>query len=537
MWLVALAACYGEPKSEQVEVERPALEILLTEIRLGPVLLVEGKLARAAELEGLLTAALELGLSDIPGVVPRIPGDGAPLAFRGERAPAARQVDGRATMRAGLEGAFSLELELCVAGGQCTITTAEGTADHPWPAVAAVLIGAANGLEVAVPPATQAAWAVPGSGDAYSEMITGRSAAAYYGLIPPSLTPGDRKRDPVVRAVFLDPEQPLAQWMRARWEVASTIDGGKAGGALVKAQLIRPTSPLLAADQATLMGLTGHAVEALMAWETLVAELPEDPRWWLPLARARLAAGRPVEAQEALEALPSSYAWDPAVAELRVTVAEAVGGATGLDPLLARWQAVDSRNPEPVRRRIDARVRAGAYDDAQALVSILRDRAPSPATEALDVALLVATGRYEQAAERAPSDLAVRIRARAHLEATPSEVPPELPPTDPLFSIVEATAALAGNQPSIALAAAERAVRAAPSYALAGVLQARALEANGRATEAAAAWTRTWELDPAAPGGPVEPRRVASTFRYVEAGLHPVDAAALAPIGPAGPQL
>ncbi len=538
MWIVWLAACMGAPEPEAAAVGvAGAAPVELTEVRLPMAVLVGGKITREPEFRGLITAALELGLADIPGVMALVPGDGTPMAYRGGRPPPSRQVDAVVSVRGLSEGAFSLELELCVAGGECSSTTAEATTEAPWPAVGAVLAGAALGLGVEVPEPTLAAWNQPGSKDSYSEMMTGRAAASFYGILPPSLSPGDRRLDPVVRAVFLDPGQPLAQWMRARWEVASAPDGGKAGEALAKAQMQRPTSPLLAADQAAMLSLTGHPAEALSAWETLVASAPDDPRWWLPLARARLAAGRAEEAHAALEALPVSYAWDPAVAALRVAAAEAVGKAEILDPLLARWQAVDSANPEPVRRRIEARVRAAAYAEAQQLIGVLRDRVPGPATDALEVALLVALGRFDDAAALAPPELAVRIRARARLELIAGEVPADLPASDPLYSLVVAGVALHRNEPAAALAAAERTVAASPRLAAAQVLRARALEASGRGSEAADAWVRAWDLDPAAQGGPVESGRIASTFQYVEAGEHPADALPFTVPGPAGPEL
>jgi tetratricopeptide (TPR) repeat protein len=538
MLLAALLACSDAVAPEAAEeAEGPPPEVVLTEVRFPVVTVSEGKVAHAPELRGVLTAALELGLADLPGVVPVVAGDGAPLAFRADRAPAARQADARASLRAVGADRFVLAFELCVAGGECVSAEKEAGVEAPWPAVAEALSGAAAGLGVTVPEAVRLAWAAPGSKDAYSELMTGRAAAMYYGLLPPSLAPGDRKADPVARAVFLDPGQPIAQWIRARWEAASTVDGGKASEALAKAQLVRPLSPVFAADQAALLGLTGHPTEALLAWETLVASAPDDPRWWLPLARARLAGGRLVEARETLEGLPAAYAWDPEVAALRVAVAEGLGASGELDPLLARWQAVAASNPEPVRRRIDARVRSGAYADAQALVGVLRDRDPGPATEALDVALLVATGRYDDAAAHAPEELAARIRARASLELNPAVVPEALAVEDPLRPEVEAGAALYAREAGLAQTAAERAIAASPLAAEAHQLRARALEAAGRADEAVAAWTRAWDLDPAAPGGPVQGGRIASTFRYVEAGDRTGEGTAGSPIGPAGPEL
>ncbi len=509
--------------------------IVLTDVRLSPLQVAQG-FARDAEFRGLITVAIELGLADISGVVPLVGGDGLPVAFLGERAPAARHVDARLSAR-GTPEAIELELELCVAGGECASTVATATSKSPWTAVAALLEGAAAALDVPVDESTRAAWGRPGSNDDYAELITGRAAAQFYGILPPSLTPGDRKADPVLRALVLDPQQPLAQWVHARWEVATTVDGGKAAVALSRAQLVRPTSPLLAADQAALLSMTGHIGEALLAWETLAGAAPGDPRWILPLARARLAAGQGQAAVAALAALPTEFTWDPAVAALRVVATEAAGDAEALDPLLARWQAVASQNPAPVRRRIDLRVKTGEYQDAETLIGALRERDPGPPTDALEVALLLTLGRYEDAAALAPVAVASRIRARARLETTPGEVPEMLALDDVRRPAVEAEAALWLKDGAAALAAADRAVAGAPDRAEPQALRARALEALGRVSESSAAWVRAWDLDPGQAGGPVEVRRIASTFRYVEAGEAVEEGAEDGILGPKGPEI
>ncbi|MBM4393875.1 MAG: hypothetical protein FJ090_22335, partial [Deltaproteobacteria bacterium] len=350
---MGLMGCAAETPNEAAPGKSEKEPVVATEVRL-PVLTVARSFPRDAEFRGLVTLAVELGLADMPGVVPVIPGDSASATFLLSRPIPRRQVDARLLAR-GDEKALELELELCVPGGSCASTLASCTREAPWAAIGKLLDGAAATLGAEVSETTRAAWAVPGSKDAYAEMMTGRAAAQLYGLLPPSLSPGDRKDDPVTRAVFLDPGQPLAQWTRARWEMATTVDGGKASEALAKAQLIRPTSPLLLADQASLAGLTARAAESVLAWESLAA-LGDDPRWIEPLARAYLAVDRPREALAALDRLPAEARWDARVAELRVAATEATG-ATELDPLLARWQDVAATNPEPVRRRVAARVR------------------------------------------------------------------------------------------------------------------------------------------------------------------------------------
>lgn len=511
-----------------------AAPVLTTEVRFAPLALAQS-FARDAEFRGLVTAAVELGLSDIPGVVPVLAGtDARPPTFLLSRPVPRRLVDARLA-GTGTPEALELELELCVPGGACTSTLATCTREAPWAALGSLLQGAAQALGTTVSAATVAAWSAPGSRDPYAELVTGRAAAQLYGWLPPSATPGDRKSDPVARAVYLDPGQPLAQWIRARWEMAATVDGGKAAEALAKAQLARPTSPLLAADQATLAGLTGHRAEAQLAWSAL-AEQGQDPRWLEPLARAQLAVGRPAEALLALDRLPAETTWDPGVAELRVTATEAAGVAD-VDPLLARWQSVATGNPEPVRRRVAARVRARNYADAHALVGALRARDPGPATDALEVALLVSLGRLDEAADVAPADVATRIRARAQLAASPTTTPEELSPDDPARLEAEGEAALSQNQPGAALAAADRWLALSPLSAPAWTLRARALESSGRGSEAVAAWTRAWDIDPGGPGGPVGPSRVASTFRYVESGVLPGSGPAPVRVGASGPEL
>ncbi|MBM4369008.1 MAG: hypothetical protein FJ102_22520, partial [Deltaproteobacteria bacterium] len=434
--------CAADTPNEAAPGKMEKGPVVATEVRL-PVMTVARSFPRDAEFRGLVTMAVELGLADMPGVVAVIPGDSAPPTFLLSRPIPRRQVDAR-LLASGDEKALELELELCVPGGSCASTLATCTREAPWAAIGEILDGAAATLGVDVSATTRAAWAVPGSKDAYAEMMTGRAAAQLYGLLPPSLSPGDRKDDPVTRAVFLDPGQPLAQWTRARWEMATTVDGGKAPEALAKAQLLRPTSPLLLADQATLAGLTAHAAEALLAWETLAA-LGDDPRWVEPLARAYLAVDRPREALAALDRLPAESRWDAGVVELRVAATEATG-ATELDPLLARWQDVAATNPEPVRRRVAARVRDANYADAHALLGALRAREPGPRTDALEVALLLSLGRLDEAANLAPADVATRIRARAGAERSPGAVPAELADDDPARVEAEGEAALAtGN--------------------------------------------------------------------------------------------
>jgi len=488
------------------------------------------------EFRGLATMALELGLSDLPGVLVRTPGHGAPPSVLLALPVSRRQVDARFEARPTGENAggtgLALSLELCTAGLGCETTTANGTREAPWEAFGALLDGAAASLGATVPPEVAAAWRVPGSKDAYAELLTGRAAATYYGLLPPPSDPTDRRANPVLRAVYLDPKQPLALWTLARWEVGAGTDGRKAADALARAALVRPTSPVLDADLATVLLASGKADQAALMWEQVRTERPDDPRFLEPAARALLAAGRARDARAVLDAFPSEFRWEPRVAELHVAVVEADEGTAGLDPLLAHWQETAPEAAAPVRRRLDLRVADGRFDEALALVPALRDRAPGPRTDALEIALLVALGRVKTAAERAPAGVAERLAARAAREVDPGA------PVSGLVDPNEAALATAEGmvwrgQAEEALPLLDGVIAGQPWRADAHAARARALERLGRGDAAAEAWQRAWELDPALEGGPVAVTRVADTLRYVVREAPPGPDVPVRAIGPA----
>ena len=147
---------------------------------------------------------------------------------------------------------------------------------------------------------------------------------------------------------------------------------------------------------------------------------------------------------------------------------------------------------------------------AEQLVGALRTRAPGPQTDALEVALLTATGQLDAAADRAPEEVAARLRARSAQEVNPGAEPVGL--TGAAAALATADARLWSNKPGISLDAADAALRLGAS-ADAWSARARALEAAGRSEESVQAWQEAWQLDPATDGGPVTPQRIASTFR------------------------
>jgi tetratricopeptide (TPR) repeat protein len=512
---------------------------LLTEIRL-PLAEIGAPFRWDDEFRGLSTMAVELGLSDLPGVVVRIPGHSAPPSVLVSLPVSRRLVDARLVVRplpkvAGVEATpLELELELCVAGGACASTTTTGTREAPWDALGALLEGAAEALDVTPDDATVAGWHTPGSADTYAELLTGRAAATLYGILPPPEEPEDKRSNPVLRAVLIDPRQPLALWTLARWQVGYTSDGGAAADTLARASLARPWSPLFDADLATVLHAAGKHDQAVLAWEHLRESSPQDPRYLEPAAQALMAAGRPEDARAVLREFPGEFRWTPRVAELSVVITEAIDGSAGLDPLLAHWQQTDPKAVAPVRRRLDLRVQSGQFADALEILPALRTRAPGPQTDALEVALLVATGRLEDAVAHAPADVGARIGARAEREQDPGAPLPELD-ASPDADLARAEGLLWRGEPASAMPLLTAARKERPWRADLHAALARALEGVGRGEDAAAAWQTAWELDPAMNGGPVSAGRVASTFQLVVREPAPEDA--VDSVGAMGPDL
>ncbi|MDP2313392.1 MAG: hypothetical protein Q8P41_10835 [Pseudomonadota bacterium] len=535
--LILSSACERESLTPApTEAPSAPLAPVLTEVRL-PLLDVATPFRWDDEFRGLATMAMELGLSDIPGTVVRVPGDAAPPSVLMALPVSRRQVDARFLAR-GTDKALELELELCVAGEGCESTIATGTREAPWEAIGALLDGAAQALGARVPEEVAAAWHTPGSKDPYAELITGRAAATYYGILPPPDDPTDRRTNSVIRAVLIDPKQPLALWTLARWDVGATSDAGKAADTLARAALVRPHSRILDADRATVLTATGKPDQAVLVWEQLRAGALDDPRFLEPTARALLVAGRPADARAVLDAFPAEFRWEPRVAELRVAVAEAVDGTAGLDPLLAHWQETDPRAVAPVRRRLDLRVQTRRFGEALAMVPALRTRAPGPQTDALEVALLVAVGRVREAADRAPVDTAARLRARAERAIDPGAPLDGLPDGDLEGKLARADGLVYRGDAGQAIVELDELLEERPWRADAHAARARALERLGRTEDSSAEWQLAWEIDPAMEGGPVAVTRIASTFQYVVNAPPPVDARVPeAPVGRKGPEL
>jgi hypothetical protein len=250
--------------------------------------------SRSLELCGLATGLYELGLNDLPHLVAgeeragASPGLGRPIRTRAEQW----------TARLGLgpqDGALALEGVLCDPTGLCRTQTETAPREELHAAVARLLVWTAGELRVELLPEVQAAWLLPPSKDPYAVLVAGRAAATLYGTWPAAegLALGDRRRDPIDRAVYIDPKQGLSAWVLARRD-ALRGEVARARAGLSQALEARPWSALLQADDAALADLQGRPEAALDAWAEVVRRAPGDLRYTLPHAAAasRAAWGR-----------------------------------------------------------------------------------------------------------------------------------------------------------------------------------------------------------------------------------------------------
>ena len=283
---------------------------------------------------------------------------------------------------------------------------------------------------------------------------------------------GDRRRDPVARAPFLDPGMPVARWIAGRraWSRGSSLE---ARDHFAAAAAARPASDLLLVDVATAWAATGRPATAAALWNR--SRRPVDPRWALARAHANLDAGSTEQAVAIVGALPLEVREEAGVAELLVLASESLGeDAARLDALLFDWQRADEADPAPVRRRIALRVRQRRYAEALELTDELAQRGAGDEAGRKAVALLVALDRLDEAAARAEQTdphLAARIRARAALSAGQM---PDLEPSTAREHVEMGRIALAAGDRDAALAHAEAALARVPAFVDALALRADA---------------------------------------------------------------
>jgi hypothetical protein len=411
---LSLSACGTQaPVDEQAPIVAETLDDVAVSITPGPL----PEVARADDRAGLVIALLELGLADLPGVVPEVVG--APLSPGlnwALRPASAYDLEVTVVLQEGLTVTGSL----CPSGVGAECVTLQGQSpgqDDPTPAVAALLQGVADHLERQASPDARAAWLERGTRDDYAARMAGRSAATFYGLRAPSGTPGDKRSDPVARAFYLDPGMPVAAWMAARTSTERHPVAAR------RASVSRPSSVLLLADLAWSLE---HPRVATPVIDALHQRAPLDRRFSVAVAAHRLAMGRLEEASAVLDGLGRGSGRDPQVARMRVAIADAAGPQVALE-LLEAWAKADPSDPEPVRRLLHRAVAVHDYREARGYLPELRSRGGVGVDE-LDLALWFALGQADRAAEVAErtGDATLAHRLRAY-QAPPAPGPAGLP--------------------------------------------------------------------------------------------------------------
>jgi tetratricopeptide (TPR) repeat protein len=418
------------------------------------------------ETIGVYTLLLEAGLFDLEGVIVVTADKPLPM---GVRNPLGQLAAERWTVALNFPedpdpDALEVEIELCNSSTKsCRSTSTTGNREAPQIAINELLIFAQQVLDRAPSPGASDQWLIPVSQDPYAVLICGRAAAAWYSMIEEE--PSDEPRGGLVfKAVNLDPSMPLAQWLLAR-QYAELGNFTKAMPHYAAAREGRPRSMVLLADEAMAMAAENRELAAADQWEAVLEAVPYDPRFLLARVETDLDAKRLSVARANLDRLTRTWGDDSGIAASRVRLADLSGEEEGVDELLARWQETDPGAVEPVRRRVQLRIRRGDYQQAWDMLPVLRERGADALANSYQIPLGVALEQWEVAAGAAMQTnqpvVAARIRARAALTRDPSRVP-ELGEATSDGLIVLGQVALNRGDQSGALAYAERADRARP---------------------------------------------------------------------------
>ncbi|MEZ4236841.1 MAG: hypothetical protein R3F59_11945 [Myxococcota bacterium] len=383
-----------------------------------------GRFRWETETAGVYTLLMEAGLLELHGVIvetngqPEPPGLYRPVGLnKAEHWTVALSLGDEPE-------ALEVEVEVCSPDGKtCRSTSATATPDAPQLATAKLLAFSAEILERKPSPGAVEQWQVPLSQDPYAILIAGRSAAGWYGLVD-----WDEDKDPVVRAVLIDPTMALAQWLLAR-RYAQGDKWDKALPHFAAAREGRPLAPVMMADEAITMEHTNRVGAAADLWDMLLDANPRDSRFQLARAENDLRAMRLDDAKAELERLAQDWPGDSNVAAARVTLADKRGEEKGMDELLAHWAKTDKTAVEPVRRRIQLRIRQTDYQDAWKMLPNLRERGAEALADDYEFGLGIALEKWDEAAAAAERtgkpEVASMIRAREALTRDPTR-PPEL---------------------------------------------------------------------------------------------------------------
>lgn len=401
-------------------------------------------LRRAEAAQGMVAALLEEELSHIQGVIPRIADTPPSPALRDIPHPEDAEVwTGRLTLTDGTTLAAAT-LQVCAPDGACEqvpLLSGWHTVEPEIPRVVAAV------AERMARPVLGAHHISAVSPDSYAELMTGRSAAIVYALREPVPADqlGDRRVDPLFRAPYLDPEMELAWWQQGR-----RLSGGPQLQAFERAAALAPSCPLHRANEAWARTQAERCTAAWESWEALTEDIDgtsADPRFWLPRAEAAICADELERAAALLERVGQPM--HPTVARLQVKLSDAQGELPDHDERLARWQEADPDNAEPVRARIQLRLRSDRLDEAEALLPALETRGAAREAEELRLALAAEAHDWEQSLASAHDlqlpEQEARLRARIGMERG-EPLPPDVALDTPLLSVTAAAQALSAGR-------------------------------------------------------------------------------------------
>ena len=444
---------------------------------------------REREMAGLALALLESSLAEVQHVLPVVQGAQPSPGL------ASWSVENASfwTAQVSLEEsrtAETLRVELCDPSHRCNDQSVTAPLMELPQSLGPLYAGLSQQLKRNPLAGAQETWDAPLTRDSYALRVAGRAAASIYGLLPPVAPEalGDKRRDPVARAVFLDPSLSLAQWLLGRREL---MEGRpvSARECFSRALLESQRRVLFRADEAAALLAEGHDTEAVRAWEALRKEAPDDVRFIPGHARALLGAGAWKQAQALLDALPARYQRSLTVLPLRAQLADHGVGTEPSDSILAEWETLSLRDPQPTLQRIQLRVREGKLAEALTLVPSLNQREGGPQAAQLGMALAVGTRDWTLAETEAKAAklprVAAAIHARATLEKTPAQIPPELlTASDGAALLARGGAFIAMGRFGSALVEANRLLEQSPWSPEGLALRARAQWGLGRAGDA-----------------------------------------------------
>ncbi len=483
MWLSALViGCAVTPANREKKavavVERMSdpIEVLLTPPAIRKTFRWE------AETVARVLRTLEAHLHASPGVVVRVADAPAPPSV--QRVPSTESGPwGVSLSVAGSTGSADIRTLTCAPRGGCEEQSVYTDTEAPERAASKLAAAVMEAVGIPVPEAPLPCLVGPPSDDSYHSLIAGRGAAVLYDLIEPTV-PGDRSDDPLERAVYLDPDMALAQWVAGRGRLERG-DVEQAAYSLGLAHELCPDHQGFAADLARVELDRGKKRAAASLVDGL--GFPDDPRLVPLRLDTWITMGRLDDAGKLALRADRTFPKDPRVAEVMAELALAEQRMDDYETWLIRWTDRAEDDPEPVRRLVRLYAEGQRWDDAWRRLPALELRGAVQEARSWRITAGLALARYDEAAAAASDRVAERIRARATLEGAAGHQLDLAGDHSPEAHLARGTSLYQRGAPAEALAEADAALRLRPWWPEALALRADALDALGDRRRAAVA--------------------------------------------------